>query len=941
MLSFSFRKWSQSLLNAQCAGRARRRRSSRRKQECSAGLNGFERLEDRINLSGIDVGLSSGNLIITDATAGGTHDQLNIQLVSGSTIRITDASTALNAGSGTTQVNATTVDVPIGDITGSIQVNTLAGNDTLTLDLTGGDLLVPNGLFFDGGADSNSLSIVGGTTTSQAFSFTNDTDGGVALSGAITGFVTYARLESIASTVNAANVISNYSDVAETITMSANGGQTQLDSNVGGTAVSFNNPTSSLEIQAGSLADTANDVVTVNSFGAGLNAALTITGRGGLDAINLNASNLTAPSANFLAETISQTSAVSFGGTTTLDAGVSGSISLVNASNIFGTVAITNASTASLRDDGGMILGSSTVAVELLVQSAGAITQSGPLSGSGVLNKLGAGTLTLSAVNTFSGPAVVSGGTLRASGGSAIADTTAVQLNGGIFDLNGTSETVGGLFGATGSVTLGSGTLTVSPPALSSSTLTAPISGSGGSVVLNAPATATWTLAGNNTYTGATRVVSGNLKLSGAFSNNIANSSTIDLQTDATRTLNVTGLTSGTLVLPNGQTLTGHGRVIGNVTAAAGSSISPGTTEGILTLSGNLITQTNSTFVVAVNNNTAGTGYDQVDVTGTVSLGSAKLVTSGTIASSAGPEIVLINNDGTDAVSGTFNTPGNVPMPEGSTVTINGVHFILSYVGGVGGNDVTLTLPSDRGDAPTPYPTLAAENGARHTTGGTLRLGTAVDSEANGTHSANADADGADEDGVTFGTIRVGALGATATVNVAGGAGKLDAWIDFNGDGSWGGPGERIAASVGVVNGANSITFDVPSWAEDGTTFARFRLSTAGNLGPEGLAANGEVEDYAVTIIPPAAASGVFGAENTVTTGAGEQTPCLQPTWMRTATWTCSPRHSRTTKLPGTRTTEAVASLHTISQPTPIRPFRCLLRMWTGTEIPMSCRPHN
>ena len=57
--------------------------------------------------------------------------------------------------------------------------------------------------------------------------------------------------------------------------------------------------------------------------------------------------------------------------------------------------------------------------------------------------------------------------------------------------------------------------------------------------------------------------------------------------------------------------------------------------------------------------------------------------------------------------------------------------------------------------------------------------------------------------------MMVGALGATVTVNVQGAAGKLDAWIDFNGDGSWGGPGEQIFASQDVVTGDNNLTFDV------------------------------------------------------------------------------------------------------------------------------------
>ena len=97
-----------------------------------------------------------------------------------------------------------------------------------------------------------------------------------------------------------------------------------------------------------------------------------------------------------------------------------------------------------------------------------------------------------------------------------------------------------------------------------------------------------------------------------------------------------------------------------------------------------------------------------------------------------------------------------------------------------------------------------------------------------------------------------------------GGSAKLDAWIDFNHDGSWGGPGEQIANNVSVVPGDNAISFDVPSWALDGTTIARFRLSTAGNLGIGGVAADGEVEDHAVTLSPPKPACGCFGGANDI-----------------------------------------------------------------------------
>ena len=101
-------------------------------------------------------------------------------------------------------------------------------------------------------------------------------------------------------------------------------------------------------------------------------------------------------------------------------------------------------------------------------------------------------------------------------------------------------------------------------------------------------------------------------------------------------------------------------------------------------------------------------------------------------------------------------------------------------------------------------------------------MGAIRDIESDGQPTPSADGDGADDDGVTFGAIQVGQLGATATVNVQNApvGAKLDAWIDFDRDGTWGGHLEQIANSVAVVAGDNTLTFDVPSWAADGQTFA-------------------------------------------------------------------------------------------------------------------------
>ena len=253
----------------------------------------------------------------------------------------------------------------------------------------------------------------------------------------------------------------------------------------------------------------------------------------------------------------------------------------------------------------------------------------------------------------------------------------------------------------------------------------------------------------------------------------------------------------------------------------------------------------------------------------------------------------VILTDGT-ALAGTDFTTGPItvnfdigetikPVPIellGDTVPENDELFGLSLANFSDGGGAGMTHPTaiyyiddddftqgDFGDSPVAYPTTLAENGARHLATGPT-LGATRDAEADGTHSAAADADGMDEDGVTFGSMQVGVFNASVTVNVQGGAGLLDAWIDFNVDGSWGGPGEQIFDNVSVSTGDNILTFDVPFLALGGSTYARFRLSTAGDLGVIGLAVDGEVEDYQVAISPPTAAAGAFGGQNTISTAA-------------------------------------------------------------------------
>jgi len=157
----------------------------------------------------------------------------------------------------------------------------------------------------------------------------------------------------------------------------------------------------------------------------------------------------------------------------------------------------------------------------------------------------------------------------------------------------------------------------------------------------------------------------------------------------------------------------------------------------------------------------------------------------------------------------------------------------------------------DFADAADPaFPTLLASDGARHVLSDGLRLGSLADAEPDGLPDAAAlgdDGDGTDdEDGVAFVSQLI--PGQNATIQVSASAtGFLDAWIDWNGNGDWGDPLEKIFSDEPVPAGTHDLSFLVPAAAKpDIVTTARFRLSIAGGLSVSGLAYGGEVEDYSV-----------------------------------------------------------------------------------------------
>jgi len=163
---------------------------------------------------------------------------------------------------------------------------------------------------------------------------------------------------------------------------------------------------------------------------------------------------------------------------------------------------------------------------------------------------------------------------------------------------------------------------------------------------------------------------------------------------------------------------------------------------------------------------------------------------------------------------------------------------------------------ADYGDAPAGYGAPAHKIVAGVALGaGAPDAEIAAQPNAGASGDDNAGTD--DENGVVL-PILTQTLAASVTATVQGAGGFLQAWFDWNGDGDFADAGEQVATNlqdngVGDTNAAaGAITFLVtpPATATTATTYARFRWSTTSGLGSTGLATNGEVEDYAVTIGP-------------------------------------------------------------------------------------------
>ncbi len=295
---------------------------------------------------------------------------------------------------------------------------------------------------------------------------------------------------------------------------------------------------------------------------------------------------------------------------------------------------------------GGSVVGATTLADSVLTLNIASTNSfSGTLGGDGTnenrlaLIKTGAGTLSLSGSNTYSGATTISSGTLQAGSTTALSNSSAftmADVASAVLDLNGNSNSIGSLAGSGtngGNVSLGAGTLTTG---------------------------------GNNTSTAYAGNISGNGGLtkagSGVFTLNAAQGY-----------LGATQVNAGSLIVNN--TLASSGVTVADTAILGGTG----------TITNSVVVNSGGTLSAA----TATTA-------GTLTLGSLTLDASSNLAYEFGgtSDLIAVNTSGGLTINGgalSLYTTGGV-----SPLTTDGTYSLFNYSGALGGATSNLSIANSQ-----------------------------------------------------------------------------------------------------------------------------------------------------------------------------------------------------------------------------------------------------
>jgi len=527
------------------------------------------------------------------------------------------------------------------DASGTFTVN-VSGNQLVsgiifqegTVNLSGGTLTLTNGI----GADTINVATARIATIDSILAGTN----GMSKSGTGTlyldGANTYSGTTMLtAGTIYAGNDFAFGSSAIDFAggTVAANGASRTLANTLSLTASSTIGGTQALDF-TGNFSQTGNRTLTINNTGtttfsgsafalaeANKTRTLTLNVAGGdalisgtvQDGAGSGADGLTKTGAGTLTLTGNNT----FSGTLSLNAGTlvlgtdtaagKGTLAFGNGATIAGlgsgrTITnnltfggnVTFAGSTPLTFSHSFSLGGSRI-----FTVSNVTTFTGVISGAAdMLTKDGSGQLILggTSANTFSGGLTVDDGLISAAKTNAFG-TGPLVVNGGTVDFGAYSQNVGSVTLAGGSIS-GSGSLNASSYQLQSGTVNVQL-GSAASVTKSSGGTVI--ISKGNNYNGPTVVSGGTLVVN-----------------------NTTGSATGTNIVTvnSGGTLGGSGTILGKITLNSGATIAPGNSPGTL----HTVSETwqgGSTYQFQMNDvgAGAGTGWDLVDVNGTLTLNTA------------------------------------------------------------------------------------------------------------------------------------------------------------------------------------------------------------------------------------------------------------------------------------------------------------------------------
>ena len=319
------------------------------------------------------------------------------------------------------------------------------------------------------------------------------------------------------------------------------------------------------------------------------------------------------------------------------------------------------------------------------------------ISGSGSLTQIGAGTLTLTATNTYTGNTTVSAGTLTLRSGLAIQDSTFMTGGTGALSFGGlTAATFGGLAGG--------GNLVLTNTAGAPVTLTVGgnnaytwyygvLSDNAAGAALIKVGSGELTLSGSNTYTGPTTIANGVLVIGdygsgesiGSTSGVTDNGSLFFNHTD-TVVFNpvISGSGSldqfgGALVLTNSNSFTG-GIIVGGGTLQVGNGGLAGSLgSGPVTIDSTLVFNRGDSNVVVANVISGNGALTQIG-TGTLTLTAANVYTGNTVISAG----TLALGSGLAIQDSTFMTGGTGGLSFGGLTA-------ATFGGLAGGGNLVLT----------------------------------------------------------------------------------------------------------------------------------------------------------------------------------------------------------------------------------------------------------